>query len=235
MKPFKYFIPVFTLVFIAINLMVVINLDETVGRWVRFATIFSFFLLFISPWYFNKRGLLVFTLLLISDGLLLKYEHPVFNALIFIVRTGIFLSLLGLVFNRLGQLQTNLFQKIVFTIAIGLNIFLLFVLVDLIPPDQSYSFSDLLFYIYGFSVIICVSGAVSFSNRYANRRSIFFLGSVLGLAFSDLTYFIAFNLGFSEFYLVDIVFNILGVAFLLKFMFLERTENMDARSHLNDR
>jgi hypothetical protein len=210
------------------------NLDEMLGRWVRFASMLSFFLLFISPWYFKKRGLLVFTLLLISDGLLINYEDPVFNALLFIVRTAIFLSLLGLVFGRLRQLQTNLFQKIIFIIAIVLNIFLLYNLVEMVPPGQSYTFYDILFYLYGVAVIVCVTGAVSFSNRYANRASIFFLGSVLSLAFSDLTYFIAFTLGFSEFSLVDIIFNILGITFLLKFMFLERLENKD-ESHLHDR
>jgi len=196
---------------------------------------FSFFLLFISPWYYNKQGLLVFTLLLISDGLLINFENKVFNALIFIVRAAIFLSLLRLVFGRLRHLQTNLFQKIVFAVAIGLNIFLLYNLVEMVPAGQSYTLYDILFYLYGVSAIVCVSGAVSFSNRFTNRASIFFLGSVLALAFSDLTYFIAFTLGFSEFALVDIVFNILGITFLLKFMFLERLENKDAKSHLYDR
>jgi hypothetical protein len=195
----------------------------------------SFFLLFNSSNYYNKRGLPVFILLLISDGLLINYENSINNALIFLFRAAIFLALFGLVFNRLRRLQTTLFQKLVFVVAIGLNIFLLYNLVEMVPPGQSYTFYDLLFYIYGVSVITCVSGAVSFSNRYANRTSIFFLGAVLALAFSDLTYFIAFQMGFSVFALVDIVFNILGLYFLLKFMILDRTENIDSRSHLNDK
>lgn len=233
MKPFKYFLPAFTLIIIVINLWVIVNLDEMVSRWVRFGSMFSFFLLFLSPWYFTKRGLLVFILLLISDGLLINYENSVFNALIFIVRAAIFLSLFLLVFGRLKRLQTNLFQKIVFIIAIVLNVFLLYNLVEMASKDQSYIFHDILFYLYGVSVITCVSAAVSYSNRYANRSSIFFLGSVLCFAFSDLTYFISFNLGFLEFSLVDIIFNFLGITFLINFMFLERLENKDDNIHLD--
>jgi len=177
----------------------------------------------------------VFLLLLVSDALLINYEDSVFNALIFLCRAAIFLALFILVFDRLRHLQTNLFQKIVFVVAIGLNVFLLYSLVEMVPPGQSYTYFDILFYIYGVSVITSVSGAVSFSNRYANRTSIFFLGSVLALAFSDLTYFIAFHIGFSVFALVDIVFNILGISFLLKFMFLDRLKNMEAKDHLEDK
>lgn len=233
MKPYKYFLPLFTFVLIVLNLWFILNYDETVSRWVRFATMLSFFLLFISPWYLNKRGLLVFILLLISDGLLLNYEDPVFNAFIFIVRAAIFLSLIALVFGRLKKLETNLFQKIVFAVAIGLNMFLLYNLVIMVPAGHSYFLSEILFYFYGFSVIICVSAAVSFNNRHANLNSIFFLGSVLSLALSDLTYFIAFSLGFSEFFLVDIVLNFLGIALLLKFLFLEKLDNRDAENYLN--
>jgi len=234
MKPYKHFLLITTLTLIVINLWVMINLDEVVSRWVRFASMLIFFLLFISPLYYKKGGLLVFTLLLFSDGLLVNYEDPVINALIFILRAVIYLALIGLVYTRLKQLQTNLFQKIIFTIAIGMNLYLLYLLADMVPVGQSYSFIDVLFYLYGLAVIVCVTAAVSFSNRYANRASIFFLGAVLSLAFSDLTYFIAFNLGFSEFFMVDRVFNILGIAFLLQFMFLERLENIDAKSDLDD-
>ena len=234
MKPFKYFLPLFTLILIVINLWVLINLDEMLSRWVRFASMLSLFLLFISPWYFNKRGLLVFTLLLISDGLLINFEKPIFNALIFIVRASIFLAFIGLVSNRLKQLHTNLFQKIVFTIAVGLNVFLLYILVDIVPASPSYTFFDILFYFYGISVIISVSAAVSFNNRYTNRASIFFLGTVLSLAFSDLAYFIAFNLNFPESSIAVIIFNLLGITFLLQFMFLERLENKESTSHLDD-
>lgn len=235
MKSRKCFLPILTIILIVINLWVIINLDEMVARWVRFASMFSFFLLFTSSCFYNKRGLPVFILFLISDALLINYEDTVFNALLFVFRSAIFLALLELIFDRIRKLQTNLFQKIVFIIAIGLNVYMLYNLVEMVPRGQSYAFYDFLFYFYGISVIVCVTGAVSFSNRYANRTSIFFLGSVLAIAFSDLTYFIAYNMGFIEFALVDIVFNILGIHFLLNFMFQEKLENMETMHHISDK
>lgn len=182
---------------------------------------FVFFLLFLSPRYYNKRGILLFILLLVSDGLLINYEDQLFNALLFIVRSGIFLTLMGLVINRLRHLKINLFQVMVLILAIGLNISLLYMLVEMVPLEQSYTLSDFLFYVYGFSVIASVTAAVSFSNRFANKSSIFLLGGVLSLVFSDLTYFIAFNLNFSTFYIVDRIFNMIGIALLLRFIQLD--------------
>lgn len=182
---------------------------------------FVFFLLFLSPRYYTKRGIPLFLLLLVSDGLLINYEDQLFNALLFIVRSGIFLTLMGLVINRLRHLKINLFQVIVLILAIGLNISLLYMLVEMVPLEQSYTLSDFLFYVYGFSVIASVTAAVSFSNRFANKSSIFLLGGVLSLVFSDLTYFIAFNLNFSMFYIVDRIFNMIGIALLLRFIQLD--------------
>lgn len=182
---------------------------------------FVFFLLFLSPRYYNKRGILLFILLLVSDALLINYEDQLFNALLFIVRSGIFLTLMGLVINRLRYLKINLFQVIVLILAIGLNISLLYMLVEMVPLEQSYTLSDFLFYVYGFSVIASVTAAVSFRNRFTNKSSIFLLGGVLSLVFSDLTYFIAFNLNFSMFYIVDRIFNMIGIALLLRFIQLD--------------
>jgi hypothetical protein len=112
----------------------------------------------------------------------------------------------------------NLIQKIVFTLALALNLYLLYTLVDMMPTGEYNLLFNAMFYLYGLAIIICVSAAVSYSNRYANKPSIIFLAAVLCLVFSDLTYFIGFNLNFSEFFVADRIFNILGIALILHFM-----------------
>jgi len=194
--------------------------------WILFGTMLSFILLYLSPYYYNKRGLLIFSLLFISDAILIFFEDPIFNALMFLVKTASYLALVWMVLNKLKNLYTNSFQKIVFALAVLLNIFLLHNLLEMMPVGEHTLFFDILFSLYGFSIIICVSAAVSFSNRYTNKASIFFLGAVLSLVFSDLTYFIAFILGFNEFYFVDRTFNIVGIALLLQFMRVYRKETM---------
>jgi len=202
------------------NIWGMINYDDIFDRWIRFGTMGLYFLLFISPWFYNKKGLLIFVLFLISDGLLINYEDPVFNAFIFIIRGFSYLLLAGIVIKLLRDLKTNFFQKIVFTIAFLLNIFLLYSLVEMIPSGEQYSSFDFLFYFYGISIIACVTAAVSYSNRYANKPSLIFLGTILCLVFSDLSYFIGFYLNFSEFFIVDRIFNFLGIALLLHFMLI---------------
>ena len=235
MTPYRILLPFLTIALVILNLWAMATLGDYVNRWMLFGTMSIFFLLFISPWYYNKRGLLLFILLLISDALLIQYEVPIFNALIFMVRTASYLVLVWIILRKLKNLRTNMFQKIMFTLAVLLNIFLLYTLVEMVPAGEFYQFFNFLFYCYGFAVIVCVSAAVSYSNRYANRPSIFFLAAVLGLVFSDLTYFIGFNLNFHEFFFADRIFNILGIGALLHYMYLDRSQGNDDANDLVDK
>lgn len=232
MKPFKYILPIFTIALVIVNLWARIYFEESMYLWILFGTMLSFSLLFISPWYYNKRGLLPFGLLFISDGIFIFLEDPIFNALMFLVKTGIYTGFIWMVLTRLKNLKTNLFQKFVFTLAVILNIFLLHNLLEMMPIGEYTLLFDFLFYLYGVSIILCVTAAVSYSNRYANKSSIFFLVAVLSLVLSDLTYFIAFILGFDEFYIVDRAFNILGIALLLEFFRLDRKPRIHRSSEL---
>jgi len=232
MAPLKNFLPFFTIALIIVNLWSMVYLGDIVNRWILFGTMLSFFLLFISPWYYNKRGLLLFVLLLISGALHIFYEDPIFNALMFLVKTASYLALVWIVLNKLKNLRTNLFQKIGFTLAVLLNIFLLYNIVEMVPAGEYYLFFEFLFYFFGLAVIICVSAAVSYSNRYANRPSIFFLTAVLCLVFSDLTYFIGFNLNFHEFFFANRIFIFLGIGALLHFMYLDRTKTIERHNGL---
>ncbi len=225
MKPFKHLLPLLTLGLIIVNLTTfMLYVSDDVNRWMRFGNMILFFLLFITPYYYNKKGLIVLILFLICDGLLIYYESAFVNALIFITRSVSYLLLAVMVVQRVRKLKTNLLQKLIFTFAVALNIFLLYSLIEMVPSSKYYTFIDFLFYIYGISVIVCVIIAVSYSNRYADKTSLFFLGAVLSLAFSDLTYFISVYLKFSDFYLAVIVFNILGIALVLQFLLVDKTK-----------
>lgn len=218
MKPNHHFLKIFTVIIIIANLLVMHYYEELIEKWFGFAAMGLFFLIFLSPKYFSKRGLLIFVLLLISDGLLINYEDPIYKGLLFLVRGSIFLLLIGLIINKLRSLKTNLFQKIVFPMAILLNIYLLFNIADIVSQGEVFSFSDLLFYFYGMAIIACVIAAVSYSNRYANKPSLMFLGAVLSIVFSRLAFFIGFYLDFPVFFVAEKIFKFLGIALLLHFM-----------------
>lgn len=225
MKPYKHILPLLTVGLIILNIAAIVFFSQDVNRWMRFGNMILFFLLFLTPYYYNKKGLLVLFLFLICDTLLIYYESVIINALIFIIRSVSYLLLAGMVIRRVRKLKTNMLQKLIVIFAVALNIFLLYTLIEMVPSSKYYSIFDFLFYLYGFSVIVSVIIAVSYSNRYADKTSLFFLGAVLSLAFSDLTYFISVYLKFSEFYFADFVFNILGIALLLQFLLVDKTKN----------
>jgi len=234
MKANKHLLQILTVIIIIANLAIMIHYGTGVNRWLRFANICIFFSLFLTPYYYNKKGLLVMTFFLICDGLLIYYESDLVNALVFIIRGASFLLLARMVVDRVRKLKTNLLQKLIFTLAIALNVFLLYSLIEMVPSATYYSIFDLLFYLYGVAVIICVTIAVSYSNRYADKTSLFFLGAILGLVFSDLTYFIGFYLKFYEFYLADMVFDIIGISLVIQFLLLEKSKEQISDPELMD-
>ncbi|MCM8569125.1 hypothetical protein NE848_07035 [Gramella jeungdoensis] len=164
-----------------------------------------------------------FAFLLISDLLLFHYENTTGNAFAFISRISAYVLFVMVIAPELKKLKTNLFQKFIFVMVLGLNLAMLVMLVDMVPERFKYPYLDVLFYIYGMSMIIMVIASISYSNRYSNNTSFFYTAATLCLVFSDITSFIAYYLEFSEFYFPDRVFYIIGIAGLVKFSSLSRS------------
>ncbi|MDT0686927.1 hypothetical protein [Autumnicola psychrophila] len=121
-------------------------------------------------------------------------------------------------------MKSNLFQKIIFICAVGLNIFLLIELLNMMSPDNNYLLSDILIVLFGISVIFASTLGISYNNRYSNKSSFYFVFIIIGFVFSDLAYVIAAYLEFKVFYLADVVANITGLTALLKFLYYKNKE-----------
>ncbi|MDT0678133.1 hypothetical protein [Autumnicola musiva] len=121
-------------------------------------------------------------------------------------------------------MKSNLFQKIIFIGAVGLNIFLLIELLNMMSPDNNYLFSDILIVLFGILVIFVSTLGISYNNRYSNKSSFYFVFIIISFVFSDLAYVIAAYLEFNVFYLADVVANITGLTALLKFLYYENKE-----------
>ncbi|MDT0644603.1 hypothetical protein RM553_17320 [Zunongwangia sp. F363] len=143
---------------------------------------------------------------------------------IFLSRMLLFILLGWMIFPKVRALQSNLFQKIVFFGAVGLNIFLLLELLHMMAPENNYLLSDILIVLFGVSVISVSTLGISYNNRYSNKSSFYFVLTIIGFVFSDVAYVIAAYLEFKVFYLADIVANITGLTALLKFLYYENRE-----------
>lgn len=226
MKLNKTIILPFIFIFLLIvNLYVIFNYDLDFSNKVRFISVFIFFVLFLSYRIFNKDLIGFFVLFLISDLLLLTYENELSNILIFILRITAYILVIKMVVPDLKDLKTSLFQKILFISVLVLNLFMLFVLVDMVPEKLSSTIIRALFYFYGLSLIGMVVAAISYSNRYANKASFFYTAAILGLVLADINSFIAYSLGFTEFYYADRFFYLVGITALIKFSEFDRSED----------
>ena len=206
-----------TTVLLIVNFYVIFAYDLEFSRWARLSSTFIFLLMLLRQNTYSKRMLGVFIFLLISDLGLFYYEEPLANSGTFLMRITAYLLLVFVVVPELKKLKTNLFQKLLFVTVFVLNLVMLYMLVGMVPAAYVYPGLNVLFYIYGISMITMVIAAISYSNRYSDKTSFFFTAGTLCLVFSDITSFIAYYLEFEEFYYPDRFFYILGIAGLVKF------------------
>jgi len=66
----------------------------------------------------------------------------------------------------------------------------------------------------------------SYSNRYSNKSSFYFLWAVLGLVISDISGFMSYYLNVEEFFFPDRMFYIIGLLCLVKFSRMDKNKDM---------
>ena len=219
----KFLLPLVTLLLLVANFGVISEYDQDYSRWARLLSTSVIFLFLLTRTSFSKRIFSAFSLFVIADLLLFYYEFDLTNAITFLVRVSAYVLLILSVVPELRGLRANLLQKFIFVVVFALNFAMLVLLVDMVPQGFKYPFLDLLFYIYGMSMIAMVIAAISYSNRYSSKKSFFFTSATLCLVFADITSFVAYYLEFYDFYFADRFFYILGIAGLVKFSSLQQS------------
>lgn len=188
------------------------------------SSLFLFLVYLISSPKKEKLFLLGFIFLIISDFLLLDYESPVIKKVVFIVMILGYLSFLFHIRPFIQNLQTNLFQKLIFVVALIINTILLYFLIEMAEDKMDDLLHSILFFLFGITLIALVVFAFSYSHRYSNSASFFFICGILGLVFSDISGYIAYYLEFEEFYFPDRLFYLLGLVSLVKFASEDKAE-----------
>lgn len=228
MKSSRFFLPLFTLFLLTVNLIVFGYFGDYVSRIVRFASMFFFFLIALGPKYFKGSALVIFFAFVINDFLLIYFESSFNQNLVLFIRLCAYLLLARLVWPYLKKIKVEKFQGVVFGVILIFNLLLTYYLNDSINGESDSGYlENLLFYGYSISIILSVSIAFTFYNRYTDKTSVFFVIAVMALVMSDFTYFIGFYLGFREFYYLDRAFNIVAIGVLLHFLFLYKQKIAD--------
>ena len=214
------FLSVVTFGLLITNLFVLGYFGDYESRVTRFASMLIFFFIFLRSRYFKSRALPIFAALVVNDLLLISYEESSVQNLILLIRLSLYLLLGNLVLPYIRKIKVKLIEGLFFVGILVINFFLLSYMNDSIKIENSGWLEEALFYGYGTALIISISMAFTFYNRYSDNASIFFLLSLIILAMSDLTFFIGYYLEFHEFYFLDRGFNIIALGFLLHFISL---------------
>lgn len=212
---------------IIINLFIIYNFGIVESRFARFSSIIILFLLFLylAP---KKEKFLTsaFGLFVVSDLLLIEYEIPFIRKLNFILVILAYSFLIIHIAPYVKNLKTTLLQKVIFAGVLAINTLMLYFLVDMVETRIDDIFHSSLFYIYGIAIILLIIYAFSFSHRYSNKASFFFICAAMGFVFSDISGFIAYYMEVGVFYFPDRLFYLLGLLSLVKFSSLEKEDGM---------
>ena len=215
MKNLKTLFIVIGVILLIANFYIILEFGLLESRWLRIIGTTVLFSIFSIG---SKRKepflFIAFLLLLLSDFLLIKYEVPWIKKLTFVLVIMAYLSLI------------NLFQKGLFVGILGINIVMLYLLIDMAGTKWDDSWHTFLFYLYGMSMIVMVVLGFSYSNRYSNKSSFYFLWAVLGFVISDISSFMAYYLGVEEFYFPDRLFYIIGLLCLVRFSRMDKNKDM---------
>ncbi|MCL6217663.1 hypothetical protein [Zunongwangia pacifica] len=208
----------FSIVFwIVVNLASLAIFSEETSRWVRFICTAFFLVTAILHKPFYWKLFFAFLLFTICDFSLIYFENPVFNTITFISRGVAFIFVAAIGAVKLKRLRITWLEFFIGVILVAINLTLLIELESLISFAHTEEIYISAFYIFSVIAIFTIIIAVSYSNRYNNKKSFFYLCAVLWMICSDLTYFIAYYLDFPEFYYADRFFNVLGSGFLMLF------------------
>lgn len=167
-----------------------------------------------------------FVLILISAFLALHNEVLLIRKINLSVVIIAYLTLILHVLPLVKNLKTDYLQKGIFMVILAMNLVMLSTLLDM-EGDRIEDFNQLLLlFLRGFTIIGLGVLAFSYSNRYSNAGSTYFLLAVLGIVFSDIFAFITFYLGVSEFVYADRLFYLLGLGFLARYATIYRKEDL---------
>lgn len=227
MKNLKSVLIVIGVILLITNLYVILEYGLLENRWLRIIGTSLLFSIFLMGAKREEPFLMLgFSLLLISDFLLIKYEIPWVKKLTFSLVILAYLSLIKHISPYVRNLEANWMQRIMFVVVMGINIGMLYLLIDMVGPGWDDSWHTFLFYLYGMSMIIMVVLGFSYSNRYSNKSSFYFLWAVLGFVISDISSFMAYYLKVEEFYYPDRIFYIIGLLSLVKFSRMDKNKDM---------
>lgn len=220
MKNFRVLLVVLTVFSIMVNFILLAGFEPGVHRFGRVLTTFIFLGLFCR-YYHSKKILLLGALLLlfIADLFALTYQKPISQQVFFAAHALAYLLMIFHTGRYVLKQKLRSYQIGYTTIVFFLNSSFIIILGDLLAEEVNDQMVQNLFYVYGFSTILFISVAILYYDRFPNNLSTSYVFAVAGLVVSNLMGFPAHFMEFSEFFYLDRMFYVLGIAGLVSYSF----------------
>lgn len=205
---------------IAINAIIISKFEIEISRMVRVLTAFTFFIFFIfyrNYWKgFVFLALILFTL---RDLFIINYELSAYKTSSFIFTIFAYATLIYYVIPKLKIIKFTTSLALFILILVGLNLFNLYYLSEILTDKLENGLQLILFYLQGCILLILAFVAYWYYDRFFGKTPLHYLFFVLCFVFSDLSGLAAYFYEIEVAFYFERFFYILGLYLLVNFAF----------------
>lgn len=155
MKYFNSALLITAFILLIVNFFIISEYGLLVERIARIASSSILFLFYlVSASKKEKFFITGFIFLIISDAFLYNYESPPIKKLVFLLMIFAYSAFLLHIRPYIQNLKTDLGQKLIFVVALSINVVLLYFLIEMAEDKMDDLLHSVLFFIFGITLII---------------------------------------------------------------------------------
>lgn len=226
---------ILTLILIAVNMYVIGFLEMSQSRMMRVISVFLFFIFFIFyKNYWKGFVFLALILFMLRDLFIINYEIPTYKTSSFLFTISAYISL---IYFSLKKLKFSRFTPsiLIFTISlIGLNIFNLYYLSEILNEGLDNGFQLILFYLQGGTLLMLGFAAYLYYDRYFGKTPLHYLFFVIAFICSDLCGLAAYFYTIEAAFFLERLFYLIALSLLVNFALTASSSKNEGRLRIEN-
>ncbi len=216
---------IFSVFFIAVNLLSVFFLDLFQSRILRIFSISLYLVLCVFSINKIKKTVFVFLVLLIlADYFDLYYDISKYVKVYIITKIFAYLLLIWLIKDKVKLFGKDLKLNVLFGLIVVLNLAIGYNAVFNYSSSMNDNTELVLILIYGLVIVLSAGFSANYYFRYNSKSSLYFMLFVFGLLFADLSGFAANYINIYEFFYAERAFYFSALLYFTFYLFLTKEE-----------
>lgn len=225
-----------TFILIAVNMYVIKFFDIEMSRMVRVISVFLYFTFFIIyKKYWKSFVFLALILFTIRDLFFINYEIPFYKTATFLFTIFAYVSL---IYFAIKKLKFSGFTPAILLFAIsmvGLNIFNLYYLSEVLVDGLDNGLQLALFYLQGVTLLVLGFVAYLYYDHYFGKTPMHYLFFVICFVFTDLSGLAAYFYEISIAFYLERMFYLLALYLLMNFVFTSASLENEGVSRIENK